>query len=139
MESLIASLEPMEARMKHEQSPAVFFNNCAERDHGAIYGKGAFFDLGTDGIQAGQATNLRPGQVCVVAAPTGDGKVTFDWYSLQRVQLCPDETGTKQRVFFGRLVKSESMSKAKAAGHRTYSVFFNINGHFKRQSSLRAV
>jgi hypothetical protein len=124
--------------MNTSDAPAVLFINCAERNHGEIYrNRAAFYDLGTDGIQASQATYLRPGDICVVATPTSGGRVSFDWYSLQRVKIQPDNTGAKNRVFIGTSLKHESMMKSKATRYSEYAAFFNVNGHFKRQSTLK--
>ncbi len=73
------------------------FNNCQIkkgrcRDHAAIYGDGAFYDLNTTGRQADEAVNLPVGQECVVAAYTPDRQVVFRWYSFLREIPMRDDT-----------------------------------------------
>lgn len=114
--------------------PVLFFNNCRKFKHAAEYGRGAFFDLNSEGIQAGQANNLHQGDICVVATPTIDGCVTFDWYAFHRESK---NLTNGFRVLFGKKLKSESIAKAKAVRHRTYRPFFNVNGHFNRQSTIQ--
>jgi hypothetical protein len=116
----------------------VFFNNCRCRDHAGLFGATAFFDLMTTGKQAEMATNLKPGEECIVATYGDDGEVLFRWFSLSRETRMPDPSapGTKSRVFFGKMIKSKSLSKAKAAKTEPYSVFFNVLGNFKRPSVI---
>jgi hypothetical protein len=116
----------------------VFFNNCRCRDHVGLFGAAAFHDLNTTGGQAEMATNLKPGEECIVAA-YDDGAVVFRWFSFSRETLMPDpdEPGTRVRVFFGKMIKSERLSKADAAKTDPYSVFFNIVGNFKRPSVIK--
>jgi hypothetical protein len=116
----------------------VFFNNCRCRPHTGLFGPSAFYDLNTTGKQAEMATDLKPGEECIVAA-YDDGGVVFKWFSLQRKKLMPDpeEPGTKVRVFYGKMIKSKYLSKAKAAKTKPYSIFFNIDGNFKRPSVIK--
>ena len=65
-----------------------FFNNCHNRDHIALYGSGAFFDLMNSGRQATQARDLIPGQTCVVASNSDDGQLAFSWYSFTHEARC---------------------------------------------------
>src|SRR5436305_105199 len=69
-----------QSQMDAEQL-VVYFNNCHNRDHVALFGSGAFFDLGTTGRQGTQARDLQPGQPCVVAEWSPDKRIVFDWYS----------------------------------------------------------
>ncbi len=85
------------------------------------------------------ATNLKRGEKCIVAAYDDDGKVVFRWFSLARESMMrdPNEPGRKVRVFFGKMIKSERLSKAKAVKTEPYSVFFNVVGNFKRPSVIK--
>ena len=60
------------------------FNNCRNRQHVAMYGNGAFYDLNTTGFQATLANNLPVGETCVVASLGPMDNVTFDWYRFVR-------------------------------------------------------
>jgi hypothetical protein len=116
----------------------IYFNNCRGRDYTRIYKKnGIFYDLKTVGIQANQVPGLRVGQECIVAAPATNGQVNFSWFSFLYEDPLTDETGARNRVLFGDLIKSESLSKEKAARHSVYSAFFDKNGHFKRRSVIK--
>jgi hypothetical protein len=117
----------------------VFFNNCRCRDHVRLYGPTAFFDLLTTGKQAEMTPNVKAGDECVVATYHPDGGVTFSWYSLSHdsVQRDPEEAHSKVRVYFGKLLKSERLPKARAAKTEPYSVFFNVLGNFKRPSVIK--
>lgn len=115
----------------------VYFNNCRNFDHAATYGTGAFFDLGVTGPQAKMAVNLPVGQVCVVASKPNGGQVVFDWYSLTSEKVLRNDE-TKWRVFFGMLLSTQTLPKAKATRMKRYAAFFNVNGHFKRPSVLVA-
>ena len=115
-----------------------FFNNCKTFDHSKDYGiSDAFFDLATTGFQATMATNLSLGETCVVATKEADGRIRFAWHALARVETVPWKDGTHWRVFCGPATKSETLSKAEAARDEVYSIFFNKNGGFKRQSVLQ--
>jgi hypothetical protein len=109
----------------------VYFNNCHNRDHVALFGSGAFFDLGRSGRQGSQARNLQPGQPCVVAEWAPDKLIVFDWYSFTYEALLPDEHGAPDRVFFGRLFASEALPKDDAARSERYAALFRSNGHLK--------
>lgn len=116
-----------------------YFNNCAARHHARLYPKGAFYDLYQSGRQADMATDLRPGDECVVATPTQDGEIEFTWFSFthERIMKMPDKPGTEVRVQFGKRLRSECLLKSEAAKTAPYSVFFNVNGHFKRLSVIQ--
>lgn len=116
----------------------VNFNNCRCRDHASLYGKGAFYDLNTTGLQAAMATDLTPGEKCVVAS-YDDGSVVFTWFTFSNETLEPDpeDPKTMVRVFYGKPIKSERLSKTKAAKTKPYSVFFNVRGDFKRPSVIK--
>ena len=115
----------------------VYFNNCQRREHERIYGSGAFYDLNTVGYQATKANNLSVGQQCIVATPQKDGKIVFSWYEFLRELVKPDNKGHRYRVFFGKHIKSETLSKGDAARDGLYSTFFNKNGNFKRPSVIQ--
>ena len=116
----------------------VFFNNCRCRDHAGLFGPTAFYDLNPTGREAEMATNLKPGEECIVASYQ-DGEVVFRWFSFSRESLLrdPGQPGTMVRVFFGKMTKSKRLSKAKAAKTEPYSVFFNVVGNFKRPSVIK--
>ena len=116
------------------EEPIAYFNNCRNRDHVALFGSGAFFDLGTTGRQGTQARNLSPGQRCVVAEWGSDKQIVFDWYSFTYVSLLVDEHGAADRVFFGRLFASEAVPKETAARSGRYAALFKSNGQLKNGS-----
>ena len=121
---------------------AVHFNNCQNREHERLFGRGAFYDLNVTGVQAMQAVGLQAGQDCVVATTAPDNRVIFTWYSFFRERLlCEhgnDSDSTRYRVFFGDPLLAETFSKEDAAAHPRYSAFFNVKGHFKQQSTILA-
>jgi len=117
---------------------AYLFNNCHNRQHAAMYGSGAFYDLDTTGFQATLANNLPVGETCVVASVEPTGEITFDWYKFLRETVKPDNTGTPCRAFFGDHFKTETLSRRDAKCDGMYSRFFDINGNFKPHSVLRA-
>jgi hypothetical protein len=114
------------------------FNNCHNRQHAAMYGSRAFYDLDTTGFQATLANNLPVGETCVVASLNSTGEIIFDWYKFSRETVKADDTGTPCRAFFGDHLKTETRSRGEAMRDGLYSRFFDINGHFKRRSVLRA-
>ena len=118
-----------------------FVNNCHGRNYAIIYGKyginDAFYDLGMTGPQANKAPTFSPGDDCIAATPTGNGQIRFTRFRLARVEIRLDERGDHERVFCGPALQSETLSKGDAARHELYSVFFNKNGDFKRQSVLQ--
>src|SRR5690242_17244719 len=97
------------------QELVVYFNNCHNRDHVALFGSGAFFDLATSGRQGTQARDLQPSQRCVVAEWAPDNRIVFDWYSFTYEAVLRDEQGAPDRVFFGRLFASETLPKEAGA------------------------
>ncbi len=117
----------------------VNFNNCRCRDHASLYKTGAFFDLNTTGLQATMATDITRGDKCVVASYDNDGGVVFDWFTFSKetLEADPDDPKTKVRVFYGKPIKSDRLSKSKAAKTKPYSVFFNVRGDFKRPSVIK--
>jgi hypothetical protein len=123
-----------------------FFNNCRGREHSRMYGRGAFYDLGTTGFQATKATDFGVGDKCIVATRRqgNDRKIEFTRFVCKRVEtikqtMNPQDEDYKMlnRVFFRTVVKRETLSKGKAARHKDYSAFFDRNGNFKRQSAIR--
>lgn len=115
----------------------VYFNNCNRREHERIFGSGAFYDLDTVGYQATKANNLSVGQQCIVATPESDGQIAFRWYKFWREAVKPDDEGHPCRVFFGKPIKSDKLSKGDAARDGIYSTFFDKNGNFKRHSVIQ--
>ncbi len=115
----------------------VYFNNCHNRDHVALFGNGSFFDLATTGRQGLQARDLRPGQPCVVAEWAPDKRIVFDWYAFGYEALLQDEHGAPDRVFYGRLFASETMAKEAAAASARYAPLFRSTGHLKIGSVFR--
>ncbi|MCC7336832.1 MAG: hypothetical protein IT422_17205 [Pirellulaceae bacterium] len=116
-----------------------YFNNCRGRRHETFYGKGAFFDLNTTGLQAKMAVGLKRGEECVVASYNNDGAVAFDWWEFSREALepDPDDATAQVRVFYGKRTRSVRISKAKAAKTKDYKIFFNRDGNFKRPSVVK--
>lgn len=84
------------------------------------------------------ATDLGGGDECVVATPDPLGDIDFRWFAFSHEQVLPAEEGTKVRVLFGKWLRSEKLTKIDAAATEPYSIFFNVNGHFKRQSVISA-
>lgn len=122
--------------------PVWFCNNRRRLAHASLYGAGAFYDLRRDGRQATMATDLRPGDRCVVATPTEDGEIQFSWFTFlhDKVKpIKPAEPGVTVRVLFGESIQgmSETMSKTAARGVEPYDYFFNVDGGFKRPSVMK--
>jgi hypothetical protein len=113
-----------------------YFNNCGGRDHVALFGEGAFYDLALRGRQSTQATGLCLGQQCVVARGGDHNQISFTWYSFLRETVLQDDKGEPQRVLFGNCLTSETWPKTTAARDARYAVFFDRNGNFKRHSVL---
>ena len=114
-----------------------FFNNCIGRRHASIYEEDdAFYDLDTKGFQSTKARHLSEGEQCVVVSPGPDGRWSFTRFSFMRESIKPDERGELQRVLIGKRINVETLSKVDAAKNPLYSVFFDKNGNFKRQSVL---
>jgi len=114
------------------------FNNCHNRQHVAMYGNDAFYDLNTTGFQATLANNLPVDETCVVASRGPRDNVAFDWYRFVRETVKRDNTGVPCRAFFGKHFKTETLARREAIRDGIYSRFFDINGNFKRRSVLRA-
>jgi 5-methylcytosine-specific restriction endonuclease McrA len=120
----------------------IYFNNCKNRDHKGLFGRGAFYDLNLTGIQATQAVGLQPGQECVVATTAPDNRVIFTWYSFLRERRLRERGSADRtlcRVFFGDPLLAETFSKEDAATNPRYRAFFNVKGHFKQQSTISAM
>lgn len=118
-----------------------FFNNSRCREHGRLYGADAFYDLNLTGKQATMATDVKPGDQCIVATPIRDGMIEFGWFSFAHAQVLPlpEEPGSSVLVFFGNRLRTETLSKADAVHTEPYSVYFNVNGDFKRPSVVAAL
>lgn len=117
----------------------MYFINCGNRDHERLFGPGAFFDLGINGMQATMAQNLRSGDICIVARYANKARtvVNLAWYSFTHETKQTDDKGIPQRVLHGTLQKSESLSKSDAATDARYQYMFAKNGAFKRRSVLQ--
>lgn len=117
---------------------AVLFNNCRRRPHAELYELGAFFDLDLVGVQVTMATDLQPGEKCVVATPVEGGDIVFNWctFTHERVMGKPDEPGTNARVQYGTWLRSEQLPRVVAVTTPPYASFFNVNGHFKQRSVI---
>jgi len=111
-------------------------NNAQRRNHARLYPERAFYDLYKTGKHARMATDLKAGDECVVATPAENGYVEFATYifAFERKSEIPDEPGKEGRIFFGREVCSEFLSKDEAI--RRYPTFFDVRGHFKQQSVI---
>jgi hypothetical protein len=82
------------------------------------------------------ATNLKRGDECVVATPDASGNIVFSWFSFSHKAVMPAEDGIGVRVLFGEWLRSDTLSRADAVATEPYSVFFNVNGHFRRPSVI---
>jgi hypothetical protein len=112
----------------------IFLNNCKAFDHAREYGiADAFFDLAQTGFQPSLATDLSPGETCIVASREQDGRIRFTSYSFSRVEIVPYQ-GVPWRVFCGPSTKSEVLSKSDAARDRLYSIFFNKKTDISKDS-----
>ena len=118
----------------------LYMNNLHGRDHEAIYGHQAFFDLNQFGQQAAMAPNIQPQDECLVAS-YGDKRagnvrmVVFKKYVFIKEAFCPsEEIGVSCRVFFGELKGTITMPKSAAVKDPLYAPFFNKAGHFKQRS-----
>ena len=83
------------------------------------------------------ATNLQLGEECVVATPAEDDDIMFGWFRFTHEAVMPAEDGVGVRVLFGEFLRSETLCRDEAIATEPYSVFFNVNGHFKRPSVVR--
>lgn len=72
-----------------KQRKTMLFNNCKGRDHADAFSRAdAFYDLNTFGRQATQATDLKVGQVCVVAQSATDAdQITFEQTAVVTIQM----------------------------------------------------
>ena len=114
----------------------IFLNNCHGNDY-SHYGTGAFYDLKTTGRQATQVPILYAGQQCIVAEPAAEGQIIFSRFSFLNEKQATDKFGKTLRVLFGKFIKSDTLLKTDAARDALYSMFFDKNGHFKRQSVIQ--
>src|SRR5215213_2657152 len=115
-----------------------YLSNCKRRPHAKMYGVGAFYDLDVQGHQAKLATDISKGQKCVVATPTKkNGDIAFERFVLSRIVIKrDDERDVLCRVFLGKRIDEETLSKVDAARHPLYEIFFNKNGGFKYGHSV---
>lgn len=117
---------------------ATLFNNSRDRNHESLYGRGAFFDLSLHGRQASMARDMKRDAQCVVATPDSAGRIAFGHWLFEKEVRMTDEDNAPVRVFFGRLTRVESMTRAEAVASEQYGGFFNVKGHFKRLSVFAA-
>ena len=117
----------------------MYFINCDNRKHQEIFSNEAFFDLDTTGHQALLATELLPGDICIVISyeDKKKTKVKVSWYKFLHEQRMDDNKGNPFRVLCGEFQKSEVMLKTDAAINIKLSRFFNVKGHFKQQSVVK--
>lgn len=114
----------------------ILLNNCGARDHARPYpsaeGTIAVYDLGCSGPQARQVFNLSRGTECIVVSYDAQGGIRFDWCSFSHEEIRPAPEGEDVRVLFGSPLRSEVLSKPKAAQTQPYAAFFDARGDFKR-------
>ena len=117
----------------------VFLNNCKAREHFPLYGDiAAFFDFNLTGPQETMATDIEPGDECIVATPEAGGdQVQFCWWTFSHESIMPAKNdGIMYRVLLGRYLRKEVLPKAVAVVTEPYARFFNKDGNFKRQSVI---
>lgn len=114
----------------------VLFNNCRRRDHATVYGDGAFYDLDGNARPGHRVPSVAPGTQCVVATPAGDGRIAFAWFHFLREEILPDENDVAGRVFFGRCVGAQILSRDEATQAAPYCEFFDARGHFRQLSVI---
>src|SRR5205814_3174365 len=106
------------------------------KNHEAVHGPGAFFDLWYEPEEKHVANldeNLRPGLECIVATRRRD-QITFRWYRFINEKLGMID-GKRCRVFYGTRFKvSRAYSKVDAA--HLQPIFFNSEGNFNQWKAL---
>jgi hypothetical protein len=116
-----------------------FLNNSRNRNHADEYRNAeAFYDFDRE-RHAHLATDLKKGDVCVVASydESGRGTVCFKTYKFLKTETLTDSQGWPARVLLGKQQgKPVVCSKAAAARNSKYGCFFNCNGDFKRPSVI---
>ncbi|HQZ68445.1 MAG TPA: hypothetical protein PLY87_25325 [Planctomycetaceae bacterium] len=120
-----------------KQRNTILFNNCKGRDHADAFNRAdAFYDLNTFGRQANQATDLKVGQICVVAQSASvDDQIAFETFTVKSIKFLRDKyTGDKCRVFCGTKKKSEVLLRLEACEHALYGAVFDCRTHFKQTS-----
>jgi hypothetical protein len=129
--------EPKEERLRQMMTELIIgFNNSGGKNHTFLHGKDAFFDAWPSDRQAWKVRDLDPGQRCIVARPESNGQVSFRWFEFSR-RGDGHYDGKPCWVFYGNPLKPPvRMQKSLAARTKPYSMFFNVNGHFKRQCVL---
>ena len=113
-------------------------NNRKNQPHEKIYGAGAFYDIYTYDRQPVWADQFVLGESCIVLSEPTPGRIAFNWYKFAHEKRGRYD-GKPTRVFFGKRIKSENLSRADAMTDPLYSKFFAENGRLKRQNLLRAV
>ena len=134
-----------------QHNPIIYFNNCRGRDFLANYSRhgvqDCFYDLYQRGVQASQATDLKPGQECVVATvtkvsrstlPLPDRPVRFDRYVFRLERRLADLKGDDCRLFCGDHIETIA-THLQAIAPRHFPMFFNKLGHFLERSTIEAV
>src|SRR5258705_2949696 len=113
--------------MEKGETMSIYFNNCRGKDHQALYGKKAFYDLYA--TQRGP-NYLTEGDECIVASRSKDGQVTFSYHTYSH-ESAGTYGGKPCRVFQGKLIKTMGPFSQKVAS-RIEPVFFNKLGHFNQ-------
>lgn len=144
--NMIPALSTKENKMKIDRSESesgrstarelvVCFNNPEGKNY-ASHGKNAFFDLWPADRSAFKARDLDPGQTCIVATRESNDDVSFNWFEFSHREDGQYETKPCW-VFYGDLIKPPvKLQKAVAARTEPYSIFFDVNGHFKHGHSV---
>ena len=114
----------------------VLFNNCRGRNHGALFGRRAFFDMDIKEAHRRQLPAVVPGTECIVAKPDGTGDIRFDVYAFSQEVVQRDGHQTV-RVLYGDFVRTETLPRGTARVTSPYERLFAQNGNFKRLSALR--
>jgi hypothetical protein len=109
----------------------VYFNNSRGKNHAALYGKDAFYDLYT--TQRGPKS-LTPGQKCVVAIRAKNKAVSFRYFLFSHAGVSQYD-GRPCRVFYGNFTKQSGPYSQKDAA-LIEPIFFNKNGHFNQWAVL---
>jgi hypothetical protein len=123
-------------RMRHGEYMTVLLNNCHRRNHKALFGPQAFFDLDTKEAHRRQLPGVVRGTECIVATPDTDGRIDFSFYSFSCEALMPDGH-SNVRVLFGDFVRTETLTREQARNTPPFSHLFASDGAFKQLSALR--
>jgi hypothetical protein len=135
-------------KMNPKPSGTYYFNNCRGRvylDHYERHGvNDCFYDLETFDPQASEATDLKPGQKCIVATvskvsrstlPLRKRPVSFDEYVFKCEVRLPDLGSKDCRVLRGKFVKNIA-TYPQGVARKRFPMFFNKLGHFLQKSTI---